>query len=66
MPHVPAQRHQIEQDAITSLSATLPSPCCARSPIWKKNDDSHVILEADTNGHDDLMSRTSSFLAVHD
>ena len=73
MPLDTAQRHQIEQDAITGeWEAHRLAACDAAIALMceitslEKNDDSHVIHEADTNGHDDLVSRTSSFLAVHD
>ena len=61
MPLDPAQRHQIEQDAITAaweaerLAAYL-----------ERDDDGDVIIGADADGHNDLMSRIAAFLATHD
>ena len=73
MPLDSAQLHQIEQDAITAeWEAHRLAACDAAIALLReiadleKNDDGDVILGADTNGHNDLMSRTSSFLAIHD
>ena len=51
----PAQRHQIEQDAITNAWEAERLAAC---------DD--VILGADVDGHNDLLSRITGFLAAHD
>jgi hypothetical protein len=73
MPLDPAQRHQIEQDAITAAWEA------GRLAAWDEaiallneiaalehNDDGDLILGADANGHNDLTSRIVAFLAAHD
>ena len=73
MPLDPAQRHQIEQDAITAaweaerLAACDDAVALLREIVnLETDDDGDVILGADENGHNDLLSRISSFLAEHD
>jgi hypothetical protein len=73
MPLDPAQRHQIEQDAITAaweaerLAACDEAISLLREVADLERDvDGDVILWADANGHDDLLSRIASFLATHD
>ena len=73
MPLDPAQRHQIEQDAITAArEAEHFAACDAAIALPRKianlqtDDDGDVILGADANGHNDLLSRIATFLAGHD
>ena len=73
MPLDPAQRHQIEQDAITAAweaerLATCDDAIALLREIadLERDDDGDVILGADENGHNDLMSRITNFLAEHD
>ena len=73
MPLDPAQRHQIEQDAITAaweaqrLAACDDAIALMREIANLERDDAGgVILVADTNGHNDLLSRIATFLATHD
>ena len=69
----PAQRHQIEQDAITAhweaerLAAYDESIALLREIADLERDDhGDVIIGADERGHNDLMSRIAAFLATHD
>ena len=63
MPLDPAQRHQIEQDAITAAwEAERLAACDDAIAILREIAD----LECDDNGHNDLMSRITNFLAEHD
>ena len=73
MPLDPAQRHQIEQDAITSAwEAERLAACDDAVALLREiadlqtDDDGDVILGADPHGHNDLLSRIASFLATHD
>ena len=73
MPLDPAQRHQIEQDAITAawegqrLTACDDANALLREIAdMERDDDGDVILVADANGRNDLMSRITAFLADHD
>ena len=73
MPLDPAQRHQIEQDAITAAWAAERLAACddAIAMLQEIADlqtdvDGDVILGTDANGHNDLLSRIASFLATHD
>ncbi len=73
MPIDPAQRHQIEQDAITAAwEAERLAACDDAIALLREiadleaDDDGDVILGADEHGHNDLMSRIKSFLADHD
>ena len=72
MPLDPAQRHQIEQDAITTAwQAECLAACDEAIPLLceiadlERDDDGDVILGADANGHNDLLSRIASSLATH-
>ncbi len=72
MPLDPAQRHQIEQDAITvAWKAERLAACDDAIALLRevadleRDDDGDVILWADENGHNDLTSRISTFLADH-
>jgi hypothetical protein len=69
----PAQRHQIEQDALTAAwEAELLAACIQPIALLReiadleRNDDGDVIVGADANGHNDLMSRITDLLATHD
>ena len=73
MPLDPPQRHQIEQDAITAaweaerLAAYDEAIVLLREIAdLQTDDDGDVILGADANGHNDLLSRIATFLATHD
>ena len=73
MPLDPAQRHQIEQDVLTAAwEAERLAACDAAIALLREiadletDDDGDVILGADGNGHNDLMSRIANFLAEHD
>ena len=72
MPLDPAQRHQIEQDAITAaweaerLAACDGAIALLREIADLENDDDDVILGADENGHSDQLSRITAFLAERD
>ncbi len=73
MPHDPAQRHQIEQDAITAaweaerLEASDDAIVLLREIAdLQTDDDGDVIIGTDANGDNDLLSRIASFLATHD
>ena len=67
----PAQRHQIEQDAITAtweaerLAACDDAIALLREIAGLETDDD-VIRGADGNGENDLLSRIAAFLAQHD
>jgi len=69
----PAQRHQIEQDPITAAwEAERLAVCDNAIALLREiadletDDDGDVILGADANGHNDLLSRIAAFLADHD
>ena len=73
MPLDPAQRHQIEQDAITAAwEAERLAACDDAITLLREiaeqeaDDDGDVILGADEHGHNDLLSRIAAFLAIHD
>jgi len=73
MPLDPAQRHQIEQDAITAVweAERLAASDGAIALLCKiadleRDDDDDVIIGPDADGHNDLMSRIAAFLATHD
>ena len=73
MPIDPAQRHQIEQDAITAAwEAERLAACDAAIALLHeiadldRDDDGDVIIGTDADGHNDLMSRIAAFLATHD
>ena len=73
MPLDPAQRHQIEQDAITAAwEAERLAACDDAIGLLREiadletDDDGDVILGVDVDGHNDLMSRIANFLAEHD
>ena len=73
MPLDPAQRHQIEQDAITAaweaerIAACDDAIALLREIVdLERDDDGDVILGADANGYNDLLSRIATFLATND
>ena len=73
MPLDPAQRHQIEQDVLPAAwEAQQLAACDAAIALLREiadletDDDDDAILGADANGHSDLLSRISAFLATHD
>ena len=73
MPLDPAQRHQIEQDAITAaweaecLAACDDAFALLREVADLKRDEvGDVIIGADANSINDLLSRITAFLATND
>ena len=69
----PAQRHQIEQDAITAACEAERLAACDEAIALlreiadlERDDDGDVIIGTDADGHNDLMSRIASFLAAND
>jgi hypothetical protein len=73
MPLDPAQRHQIEQDAITAAWEAERIVACDDAIALlrevadlERDDDGDVILGADAKGQNDLLSRIATFLATHD
>ena len=73
LPLDPAQRHQIEQDALTAAwEAERLAACDAAIAMLReiadldRDDDGDVIIGTDADGHNDLMSRIAAFLATHD
>ena len=69
----PAQRHQIEQDAITAAwEAERLAACDDAIALLReitgleRDDDGDVIFGADEDGHNDLMARIAAFLATND
>ena len=73
MPLDPAQRHQIEQDAITAAweaerLAACDEPIALLHEITdlERDEDGDVILGADAGDHNDQLSRITVFLAEHD
>ena len=72
MPLDPAQRHQIEQDAITAAwEADRLAACDGAIALLREiadlqtDDDSDVILGADATGRNDLLTRINAFLSHH-
>ena len=64
MPLDPAQRHQLEQDAITAAwEAERLAACDEAIALLRdiadldRDDDGDVIIGTDADGHNDLMSR---------
>ena len=73
MPLDPAQRHQIEHDAITAeWEAERLAACDEAIALLSeiadldRDDDGDVIIGTDADGHNDLMSRITAFLAAND
>ena len=72
MPLDPAQRHQIEQYGLTSAWEAERRAVCDEAVALlreinnlERDDDGGVIIGADADGHNDLMSRIATFLAEH-
>lgn len=73
MPLDPAQRHQIEQDALSAAwEADHLAACSAAIALLReiadldRDDDGDVIIGTDADAHNDLISRVTAFLATHD
>ena len=73
MPLDPAQHHQIEQDAITAAWEAECLAACEEAIVLlreiadlERDDDGDVIIGTDADGHNDMMSRITAFLATHD
>ena len=72
MPIDPGLRHQIEQDAVTAareverVLAWDDAVALLREIADLETGDGDVILGADTNRRNDLLSRIVAFLADHD
>ncbi|MDO8986039.1 hypothetical protein [Cypionkella sp.] len=73
MPLDPAQRHQIEQDALTAAwEADRLAACDDAIALLREiadlepNDDGDVVIGTDADGHSDLLSRIAAFLATND
>ena len=69
----PAQRHQIEQDAVTAAWEAEPLAACDDAIALlreitdlERDDDGDVIIGTDADGHNQLLSRIAAFLAAHD
>ena len=73
MPLDPAQRHQLEQDAITAAWEAERLVACDDAIALlreiadlERDEEGDVILGADENGCNDLLSRIIIFLVDHD
>ena len=73
MPLDPAQRHQIEQDALTAAwEAERLAACDDAIALLREiadmqtDDDGDVIFGADEHGNNDLLARINAFLSEHD
>jgi len=73
MSRDPAQRHQIEQDAITAAwEAERLAACDDAIALLREiakqeaDDDGDVIIGVDADGNNDLMARIAAFLSTHD
>ena len=69
----PTKRHQIEQDAITAAwEAEHLAVCDTAIALLReiadleRDDDGDLIIGADADGQNDLLSRIAAFLATHD
>ena len=72
MPLDSARRHQIEQDAITAAWEAERLAACDDAIALlheiadlERDKDGDVILGADANNYNDLLSRIAAFLAEH-
>lgn len=68
----PAERHQIEQDALTAVwEAERLAACDDAIGLLReiadldRDDDGDVIIGTAADGHNDLMSRIAAFFANH-
>ena len=73
MPLDPAQRHQMEQDALTAAWEAERLAACDEAIALlseiadlDRDDDCDVIIGTDADGRNDLLSRIAAFLATHD
>jgi hypothetical protein len=73
MPLDPAQRHQIEQDALTAAwEAERLAACDEAIALLReiaeldRDDDGDVIICMDADGRNDLMARIAAFIATND
>lgn len=73
MPLDPAQRHQIEQHAITAAWEAKRLAACDDAITLlreiadlERDDDGDEIIWADETGRNDLMCRISAFLSTQD
>ncbi len=73
MPLDPAQRHQIEQDAITAAWEAARLAACDNAIVLlreifdlDRDNDGDVIIGTDADGHNDLIARITAFLSTHD
>jgi hypothetical protein len=71
MPLDPAQRHQMEQDALTATweaerLTAFDEAIALLGEIADLDRDDDVIIGTDANGRNDLMSRIAAFLATND
>ena len=73
MPLDPAQRHQIEQDAITAAWEAERLAACDDAVALlreiadlERDDNGDLIIGTGADGHNDLMSRITAFLVQHD
>ena len=73
MSRDPAQRHQIEQDAITAAwEAERLAACDDAIALLREiakqeaDDDGDVIVGVDADGNNDLMACIAAFLSTHD
>ncbi len=72
MPLDPAERHQIEQDAITAAWKADRLVACEEAIALlreiaelDRDDDGDVIIGTDADDYNDLMSRITAFLATN-
>jgi len=72
MPLDPAQRHQIEQDAITAAWKADRLVACEEAIALlreiaelDRDDDGDVIIGTNADGYNDLMSGIAAFLSTH-
>jgi hypothetical protein len=73
MPLDPAQRHQIEQDAITAAWEAERLAACDEAIALlreiadlERDDGGDLIIGTDADGHNDLLLRITAFLLGHD
>ena len=73
MPFDPGQRYQIELGAITAAWEAERLAACDDAIALlheiadlERDEDGDVILGAGADGHNDLLSRITAFLAEHD